>query len=391
MKKYVLCLGTLVFAFFITQAGHSTSSPAPLLFILHNLGETNALLPVIDKLPEDSYRILAFGKALEKLKSPHAHEHLIKFHKSFEALEVNTPLSAEELIHLRRILKTPHVIVSGMASVAQAQVLNTYKPGSLKKVIYYDNFDPLWTCHGIKEYLKPFYETLRALEDYTLIIPGTSYIEGARTLEKFSASTILPLGQPSLETLEVLYIETDHGLLRQDLGISEDQPVILYAGGFDPQDIEQYRRDFETFVQGIGLLDNVTVLVTYHPKTDGSVERKIIQKYGFPSIRIIEKGAAPTPLLSTIATVVCCFKSTIGAQVAYMGKPVLYIADSYENFLINAGIAGLAKTPEEVTESIQKLLQNDNKLTKDFGESLGIPKNASEKIKETIFGMAQSQ
>ena len=44
-------------------------SYAATLFVLHSVGETNALVPVINQLPKGSYKILAFGPAFSKLKN----------------------------------------------------------------------------------------------------------------------------------------------------------------------------------------------------------------------------------------------------------------------------------------------------------------------------------
>jgi hypothetical protein len=376
MKKSGLFL---IFLASLLSFSLSAHSAIRYLFVLHNLGETNALTPVIDQLPKGSYAILALGKAAEKLQD---HPCRVNISSSVEKIDVAERLTKADLHNIQKLLKKPSIVISGMASKAQAQILNTYKKGRVQKIIYYDNFDPLWSTHGIKEYLKPFYETLNAHEPYTLVVPGTSYEAGAKKLRKFSGSKVVALGQPSLETWEKIYEETDRVALRTSLSIAKGQRVILYAGGYDPQDVEQYKKDFETFVKGAAGLKDVRVLVTYHPKTDGAIEKETVQKFGNCSMTVIEKGTVPTPPLSTIADVVSCFKSTIGAQAAYMGKPVLYVANKYENFLIDARVALIATTPSDLQSSLETLLKGG--AAKDFSESLGIPKNASVKMKEYL-------
>ena len=193
----------------------------------------------------------------------------------------------------------------------------------------------------------------------------------------------MALGQPSLESWEKIYAETDVKNLRMQLKIQDAQKVILYAGGFDPKDKDQYVEDLRAFIQAAASMENAVVLVTYHPKTDGSTEKAVVAEFNAPHIRIVPKGTYSTAVLSTLADVLVCFKSTVGAQAAYMGKPVLYIARNYENFLINAGVAGIATTSENIMKALKALLSGSSDK-KSFSEVLGIPKNASQKIADYL-------
>lgn len=62
-----------------------------------------------------------------------------------------------------------------------------------------------------------------------------------------------------------------------------------------------------------------------------------------------------------------------------MGKPVLYIARHYENFLINVGVAEVATTSEHIQTSLDRMLSGASEK-KSFLEVLGTSKNASQKI-----------
>lgn len=334
------------------------------LFCLQNLGETNAMIPVLEKLPKKDYKILALGKAAEKLKE---HPCMIT--------------SKKARLH-------PKVVVSGMASAEQAEILNQY-PDAFT-IAYYDNFDPIVSEDGtIKEYIRPFHKALKKVK--SVIVPGMVHIDGAKKLSKFSESEIKALGQPSLEGWNKLYAETDTSLLRKKLGVRSGESVIVYAGGFDPVDEEQYKKDLTAFVQASSMLKDTKVFITYHPKTDGKIERDIVKEFGSANVRVVLKEEKlSTATLSTIADAIACFKSTIGAQAAYMGKPVLYVASHYTNFLINYGVALQASTIPEIKEVLENMLHGKGKKSPSFQEALGIPKNASDKIAQYLIGLKRN-
>lgn len=357
-------------------------SYAATLFVLHSVGETNALVPVINQLPKGSYKILAFGPAFSKLKNNPSTIHILA---KYQRKGVKETINEEDLQQLKSLLGTPYVLVTGMASTVQAQIVNAFGEKT-KKVIFYDNFDPLWTTtQGIKEYIRPFYEALASGQPYHLIIPGTSYLESARHLDKFSSAIMAPLGQPSLEEWDAIYEKTDPIKLRKELNIPENHKVILYAGGFDPVDRDQYEENFIHFLKGATSFEGVSILVTYHPKTQGAIERMLVKSYGGSATRIIEKERGySTAQLSTIADVVVCFKSTVGAQAAYMGKPVLYVAKKYENFLTKAGLALLETNSEGVRAAISTIFAEKGRMKFSFAETLGVPKEASKEIAKLL-------
>jgi hypothetical protein len=366
-----------LFGFIVAILFALSSWATDFLFVLHNLGETNGLKPVMQKLPEGSHEILAFGKAWDTLKDGPC---TLKVADELQTLDPRASISDGALEALKPILRESKVVITGMASVGQAQILNETHG---TKVIFYDNFDPMHSeATGIKEYIQPFYETLKEGR-FHLLVPGTAYEEGAKKLPKFSNATIHPLGQPSLESWEEIYARINYDNLKCALSLHAQNRVLLFAGGFDPVDETQYKEDLESFLKGAAVLDNVSVLVTFHPKTDGSIERDLVRRFCAEKACLIEKGTHTTAELSTIANVVVCFKSTVGAQAAYMEKPVLYVAQGYKNFLTEAGIALLATNTEEVTSKLAVLLTG-KQSSASFTDTLGIPKDASNAIGQKL-------
>ncbi len=156
--------------------------------------------------------------------------------------------------------------------------------------------------------------------------------------------------------------------------------VIVFAGGYD----DTYEQFFRVFAQATQKLDNnrTKVLVTYHPKTNGELEKRIIAEYGLKeTVRVIEKGDFSTAELCTIASLLACHKSTVGMQALYAGIPVVYVAQKgqYTNFPIQQNLAHQAETSDEVAQVVQLILSNSNDNRASLSK-LGIPTNASEKI-----------
>ena len=180
-------------------------------------------------------------------------------------------------------------------------------------------------------------------------------------------------GQPALEGWDEIYRKTDTQLVRQQLGLGPNEPVILFAGGYDPD----YEESFRIFIQATQKLPSVKFLVTHHPKYDGQLEKNIIREYNSSNVHLISKGAMTTAVLSKVA--IATHKSTVGAQALYKGKPAVYIANSsYSNFLLENGLALKAFTPENVVTALMSSIRTHN----DFLslKSLGMPDNPSQVI-----------
>ena len=353
-----------------------------LLFVLYDTGEVNAFNPVMDTLTERGipYKIFAFGKAHELLKDNPNMVDLVqtcKLSSSLSDLKREDVPNNQDIRALASCV-SPKTVISSMASKLQGVLLTLFKTRNAYTIAYYDNFDSVLE----KDYVKPFLETSPLVDEY--ILPSTTTKDGFEILFKDSRHPpkFSILGQPSLESWQKVHQSIDLMDLRKKLNLSEkSRPVILFAGGYDDT-YEPYIRLF------IRTLKNLPVLgyITPHPKTDGSLERRVFEEEGSPkNIRIFTKeeqtSGFSTLNLSTLSKALVCHKSTVCTQALAVGIPAIYLAgkDDYTNFTIIGGISNQAETQKEFEALIMDLLSPQKKSPPSL-EKLGIPKNATENI-----------
>ncbi len=204
-----------------------------ILFVVMDPGDTKALTPVMQRCDEKnlSYKILTLGNAMNALQG---NVHQVDFKKIEQSQPLKaidwqreTTLTPEELTQIA-MLTTPKVVVTGMASKAQAQVANYFKVQHQAKVVaIYDNFDPI---QG-KDYVQPFLKTLQTVDAF--IIPATILRKGFEQLPQAKGAVIKALGQPALEAVDEIFSKTDPIQLKKALGINLKEKIVVFAGGYD--------------------------------------------------------------------------------------------------------------------------------------------------------------
>ncbi|HSX12523.1 MAG TPA: hypothetical protein VLF61_03450, partial [Rhabdochlamydiaceae bacterium] len=127
MKKILFCLSLV---FWSCQAFAQETS---VLFVLFDAGETHALLPVMKRCESEQlpYQVLAFGTA--RTLVPNALEIDLPVDSNWQR---DVPLAPEEIEKLC-LLVQPEVVVSGVASAIQGQLLDAYR-GSAKTFAFWD-------------------------------------------------------------------------------------------------------------------------------------------------------------------------------------------------------------------------------------------------------------
>ncbi|MRI32192.1 hypothetical protein EOPP23_04170 [Endozoicomonas sp. OPT23] len=358
LKDYAKRIGSLWLLFFTFNL--FASEKADLLLVAYDQGESNAFIQLESVLKENgvSYRILAFGRAEEIFQ--HHPQRLLLSTDLPKDLKTNRilPLSAKILKELQNQYSF-QIIYSGMASAAQAQVLNLYKDVSTKTIAFYDNFEPVEK----KNYVLSFLKTLDHVDEF--------HVAGKVTADSFSViaqekhANVVVTGQPALEAWDKIYKTTEPEKIRSVLKLNPNDRVALFAGGYD----STYPQYLRTYILGCKQLSSYQCLITYHPKTDGSLERSEVKKLQASNVRVISGKGFSTTQLSIIASVIAVHKSTISVMAAYKGKPVLYIAEpEFSNFLITQGLAELASTPKDVAKSVQSLSQKKSSSPSLFPE-----------------------
>ncbi len=353
----------------------SRPEPVPVLFIAYDQGESNAFIRIQEELEKQriQYRILAFGRAADLF---HENRHNINLqalgnltelkqnrHQKLEASQINSIVS--------RI--SPQIIYTGMASKVQAQILNAFGSSQHYSIAFYDNFEDVTS----KDYVKPFLDELQSVNEFH--VPSQITRESFLKLQKATGTTIKVTGQPVLESWDYIYEQTNTHLLRQQLGLSSEQPVVLFAGGYDTS----YEESFGAFIRSTRQMPGITFLVSAHPKYNGELENEIINNLAGTNVRLILKNQFSTAVLSTIAKGLVVHKSSIAFQALYKGKPVVYMVDpSFDNELLKRNMAKRASTPAELKASITEILHSTDQPPS--LKSLGIPEHSSQIISEIL-------
>ena len=180
-----------------------------------------------------------------------------------------------------------------------------------------------------------------------------------------------------LEEWDEIFTVTKRADLRKKIGLADADQVVLFVGGYD----DTYQEYFTRFVEGAKKLEgqkHVKFLVTYHPKTDGSLEKKVITEQKATNVQVIDKGGPSSMQLATLAKVLVCHKSGMGMQALYKGLSVVYVVKkgSYPNFALEQGLAEQVEAADEVAETLQRLLAAANSNRADI-KDLGVPRDAT--------------
>ena len=362
----------LLLTAFLPVAMANSANSTDILFLAYDQGESNAFIRIQDQLDKRDipYKIIAFGRAAEIFKY---HPALVKIVGLTD--DQNLRNHREQGISettIQQALKSikAKIIYSGMASKAQAQLMNAYGENGSHLIAFYDNFDPVES----KSYAQPFLKEISKVDEFHLPsdMTATSFI----SLQQSKQAEAVVTGQPVLEGWDEIFDKTDPAELRQKLEITKEQPVILFAGGYDGD----YPNSFRIFLKATKLMPDTLFLVTHHPKYPGELEQKLMNEEATTNVRLLHNDQASTPELSTIASVVVVHKSTIAQQALYKGKPVIYVAnDLFNNFILNKQLATRVYSSERLKKELQTLLDQNPGQPPSL-KQLGVPDNASQQI-----------
>ena len=366
----------LLTTFLPTALAVSPVCSTDVLFLAYDQGESNAFLRIQAQLDKRavSYKIIAFGRAAEIYRHHPALIHIkgisdnpdLHFHRE-QNISIKAIRQASESIRAK-------IIYSGMASKAQAQLLNHYGKQDSYLIAFYDNFDPVES----KKYVQPFLGELNRVDEFHL--PSDQTATSFETLKQIKQAKTVVTGQPVLEAWDEIFIKTDPEALRKKLEINSDQSVILFAGGYD----DDYPNSFRIFLKATKLMPGTLFLVTHHPKYSGELEQQLIGEEETSNVRLLHEHQASTPELSTIASAVVVHKSTVAQQALYKGKPVVYVADSsFSNFILKTQLANRAYTPEQLHNVLLRILSPEPPPSPLLNTS-GIPANASRHITDRL-------
>jgi hypothetical protein len=206
-------------------------------------------------------------------------------------------------------------VVTGVAFELQGQLLEAFKARKSKTFAYWDNIN----FEGTDPYFQAAQKVAKTPDH--LLVPSKSF------------KNIYPeakvVGQPSYELWKQQLSGIQTSAVSAKLPFSLKSPVIVFIGGYG-HDYDEALRQFLSFARD---LKGYTILMTYHPKMEGKVEKEELKKHPLPHVHLIE----PSWHISTIEAIaiadhVICHQSTVGINAAVSGKDVIYLIPSNQTY-----------------------------------------------------------
>lgn len=344
------------------------------LFVLFDAGETKALLPVMIEMDKAKipYNIIAFGTAWNLMKKNP------KTINIYSEIQLPAGISSTKWDRVNGIdpkylekiyeLAGAKIVIEGMVSEIQNQIGKYFKKQGAEVFLYYDSFAPISTTY-------PFMLEMIQYASH-LLVPSQTVAESAHALIPHLKVDVV--GQPTIE-LWIDEIEKEKVAKgKSRLKLQGNAPFLLYISGYG----EGYEEAFSSFAEAVQYVDFYQIGICLHPKMDGAMERKILKAYKCPHVFIIPKNIATSHIVS-VADLVVTWRSTVGVQAAFLGKPVVYLdheSSTYSDLALEKEWAVRCNNP---TEFLQVLVNFEKKEPISHGERLregGVPQESAETI-----------
>lgn len=326
-----------IFSLFIFVCLASVAGrPIDVLLYGHNPGDSKALKQIIKELKKNnlSYAVVASGpgiKILEKEKNLRTLRH-------GSSKKHTDALYKGEIRSLKKDLE-PKIVMAGMSSVVQAEVLNAFPEA--KRVVIYDHFDMPRT----KKVIQPFLKTVNFVD--VCFVPATFLVPSFQAL--FKGSKIEVVSHPALTEWEQIFQTIDRARLREDLDVKPTEKVIVFVGGVE----STYEDHLNLFMQTVKRHPKWRVFVVPHLTSDGWEEKKARGGIG----NVSEEMKRKLIELASIADVMVCHKSSACPLAFLMGMPCLYLAEKeYKNFFIERGLIPHVATEEALEQLLIQCL-----------------------------------
>ena len=375
--------------------GVSASEPK-ITFVLNDAGETKAMQPVMQALDNNqvNYSIFAVETAKSLLKG---NTHLAPFPEDVVQLQQDNPLQAQKAQQqLKQALSVP-VVVMGVVSDFQKRWADYFKAMGKQVVGYYDSI--VYHDQRNREQVDPFKNGLTSL--ITPAKDATAFFQ-----KRFPNWQVLTLGQPTLESIPKVMANTNTADIAKRAEVDTSKPTILFVGEYEPG----YREAFPQFVQSIQILpEGTNVVVSLHPKADGTFEREVLKKYDPQHrVRIISKSVTTAEMLP-VADVILTWHSTMAMQAAFQGKTVMYVGadhktNSFDPMMeynmihryqtVDALTSALKKTVSKISlhrEDAEGQAQHRHKKIEKLYQTLGIPMESTRRITDYLMSLLNQQ
>lgn len=326
-----------------------------ILFLCCDMGETNALIPVMHELQlqEVNFKVMTLGAAINKLKS----EASLKDRVIEVAETVNTAQTrAKPLEDVAAIIQDlqPTLVISGPASKAQEQLLEALP--AKRKIVYLDNFN-----YSI---VHPSFETVKGVAGVAQkVICVTNIVKEQILAERIGSlkeKDIKPLGRPSLENWVRQVQEIDKPKVLEKIGFDGDEKIVTFIGGYGPRYDEGINAAYASAMEVLKKA-GYQVHIQHHPN-------------------IVKEQPLTTTEAVGMADYIICYDSTVGFEALFADKKVIYLqpegVEPHDNIAIQKNLAERVKNNEELLRA----LESTSGQTEDLYKTLGVEKKSTEAI-----------
>lgn len=350
---------TLLLFFHLFFLSHSLFSAVEThtLCILFDAGETTSLLPMLKKWESEKrdFFVLVMGTAEKLLKNEEFNGKKLTLQdfgcsQIIDSSTVRTAvLSLENVLLIQQNIH-PDIVLVGVASQIQKQILEAY-PSSFK-VAYIDNFN--YDPHSES------YDTVKKVQEAAdLILCPSKHVAGL--FDTGNGKLYASVGKPSLEQWKNKMSAVNRDEIYSHLGLNlHDGPVVAFVGGY-----------------GYGY-DVINPLFREYAKK--------LQEYGYQSIILDHPKIAISPVGITavlaISEFIVGYNSSVIFDSAILGKKALYVVPTeipFSHFAIEKGLLPRARDFNELLDLIRSYQSPPNLQSED------IPLNSLQLINEAIF------
>ncbi|MEO6392673.1 MAG: hypothetical protein ABIP75_12565 [Pyrinomonadaceae bacterium] len=334
----------------VTANAETLREPAPprlVLIFVYDAGETLGLLPVASLLAQRNIRV-RWAPLTPWAAQILAHEFadMIPLPEGLNQMpHVKDRGTSGDATYWMRLAEDqkPDLVITGMVSGIQEELAKELKTAGVRTVGFYDSFDTterdsiMWRIASRVD--RVWVPTKKIKDD----------------LNELGIKSVKALGQPTLEIWSRIASSTKPDTVFARLGIPANKAIIVFAGQYG----DGYNEILAAFVKAaqaeLDQREDLYLVLSPHPKTNGDAECAVLAQYNEPRMMVMPVGIS-TADLAIVSRAVVTWRSTVGTQAAFLGKPVIYfnfaVAD-YRNDLIEHGLAQAA-TPETFGAALRK-------------------------------------
>ena len=278
------------------------SAKESLLLVGFDTGETNIWAQILkswDEAPETKLLTMATATkvAREASLNPINVESLGVYCPSNQRLY---ELSASDLEKIASL--SPSTLMTGMYSTPERQIAELFHKKGSRVIAVWDNFS---TYDQLPSDLVANVENFMLVSDIVLV-PSQDIAKDLN--RRFNSTKAIALGQPTLDVWKEKVGTVDKSAALAKTPFQSSIPILTYISGYEEKG-NGYRESFILFAESLNRLKiSVQVIIQLHPRSDGKLEKEILESFPqkiSPSISSLMENTFRPLKLSPSADLAC--------------------------------------------------------------------------------------